>query len=71
MMPDAIFVPVEDLDLSINRACRAAVAVGVECYRLDKVLVSMLHIEVEPRLFFSDRRYVVVKRRHLASLKGG
>ncbi|CAF3567562.1 unnamed protein product [Fusarium graminearum] len=45
--PCAILVAVEDTDLAIYRAGRAAIAIGVECDGLDEIFMAMLKVEVE------------------------
>lgn len=45
--PSALLVSVEDADLAIYGASRAAVTVSVECDSLNEIFVAMLEIEIE------------------------
>lgn len=61
MMPDAIFVPVEDFDFAVDRTGRTAVTVCIESHSLDQVLMAMLDIQIEPGVFVGDRGYFMWK----------
>lgn len=50
--PGAVLVAVEDADLAIDGTGGAAVAVGVEGYGLDEVLVAVLEVQVEGGFLF-------------------
>lgn len=53
--PDAVLVAVEDADLSVDRSCRAPVAIGVEGDGLNQVLVPVAD-EVEVGALINGRR---------------
>ena len=62
--PGAVPVAVEDADLAVDGAGRAAVAVGVEGHCLDEVLVAVLQVEAKVGLFVDERRRVGQRRGH-------
>lgn len=47
---------VEDTNLAVDGASRAAVTVGVECDSLNEIFVAVLKIEIEGGLLFAWRR---------------
>jgi hypothetical protein len=54
--PDAILVAVEDPDLAIDGAGRAAVAIGIECDSLDEVPMAVGEVQIEVCLLIDMRR---------------
>ena len=61
--PAAVLVSVEDADLAVDGARRAAVAMAIEGNCLDKVLVAVLEDVFEPEMVVDHRRVVQKGRR--------
>ena len=53
--PCSVTMAVEDADLAVYGASRAAVAISVEGYGLDEILVAVLEIQIKGRLVVAGR----------------
>lgn len=67
--PYAVLVSVEDANLAVHRAGRAAISVGVECDSLDNVMIAMGdQMEGRVLLWWRGRSIQGRSRRHGRSL---